>query len=238
MAQEQEVNLFLVKASPSVDGVGAMIMDELKTFLVEYQTPSKVMIYDQTFENVNPVYKRANLNQFNESGTVDITPFEKDISDSDGIIIICPVYLHQVPGTFKNTLDSFSYRAHEFPLLGKKVVIFAYGISNGSDDLAKYLQMIFTSMGAEIVTVQSCFLVNGKLDEDVAILKENIGRMMERVVNNQYAVTRKQEQLFQYYKNIVLEELKEGVVSSKQKRWKELLLYEDLVSYLEKSQTR
>lgn len=229
----KKTRLFLIKGSPSFEGVGATIYNYMKKFLSKNSEDIIVDFYDQALENNNDVYRKANIDQFLSSDNESITPFEKNIINSEGIIVICPVYLRQVPGLFKQTLDSFSYRAHEFPLLGKKIVLFTYGTSNGADDLCKYLGMIFTSMGAEIVVSQSCFLIDGTLNEEIASFTNHISKMLTKIANNQYTVTKRQEDLFQFFKNIVLQEIKSGITTNKQKRWKELLPYNSLVEYLE-----
>lgn len=93
--------------------------------------------------------------------------------------------------------------------------------------------MIFTSMGAEIVVSQSCFLIDGTLNEEIASFTNHISKMLTKIANNQYTVTKRQEDLFQFFKNIVLQEIKSGITTNKQKRWKELLPYNSLVEYLE-----
>lgn len=235
---EKKIKVFLIKGSPSFEGVGKTIYNYVEEFLSKKSEDITVDLYDQALENNNDIYRNANIGQFLSSDNTSITPFEKSIVSSEGIIVICPVYLRQVPGLFKQTLDSFSYRAHEFPLLGKKIVLFTYGTSNGADDLCEYLKMIFSSMGAEIVVSQSCFLINDTLEEEIVSLTNNISKMLTKIVNNQYIVTKRQEDLFQYYKNIVLHEIKHGITTSKQKRWEELIPYKSLVEYIEEKKLK
>ena len=226
-------NLFLIKGSPSKNGVGASILDRIKNDLCEEKNKKQINIYDQAFENNMNSNKAPSLAQFMSSSSSDITSFEENIMNSDGFIVTCPVYLRHMPGIFKSTLDCFSYRAHEFPLIGKKVVIFTYGSSNGANDLARYFQLVFSSMGAEIVSVQFCHLIDESIENQMELLKENIYKMLDKINKNNYVVTEKQEQLFKIYKNIVLKEIENGIVTSKHEKWQELLPFENLVSYLE-----
>lgn len=117
------------------------------------------------------------------------------------------------------------------------MIIFTYCMSNGADDLANYMRTIFTSAGAEIIAQQMCFIANHPIDVNIKELKRNIKLMCTRIDNNLYAITEKQEQLFQYYKSIVEEELTNGIVSNKQKRWLELIAYDSLCDYLKKTRT-
>ena len=227
-----QIKLFLIKASPSSDGVGQVILTEIKNY-VSQEFDCKVEVFDQANENNKLSYWRSSVSQFIEADQNDETVFEKNIMESDGIVIFSPVYLRQMPGEFKQTLDSFSYRMHEFPLIGKKMIIFTYCMSNGADDLTDYMKTIFTSAGAEITARQMCFQAYHPIDESIKELKDNIKSMYMRIENNLYSVTKTQEQLFQYYKNIVKEEIENGVVSNKQKRWFELMEYDSLCNYLE-----
>lgn len=231
-----QTKLFLIKASPSPDGVGKVILNDIKNYISQ-ELNCKIEIFDQANENCNPAYWRSSVNQFIEADQHDETIFEKNIMESDGIVIFTPVYLRQMPGEFKLTLDSFSYRMHEFPLIGKKMIIFTYCMSNGADDLANYMKTIFTSAGAEITAHQMCFQSYHSIDGSIKELKDNIKSMCMKIENNLYSITKTQEQLFQYYKSIVMEEIAKGVVSNKQKRWLELMDYDSLCNYLEVTRT-
>ena len=73
------------------------------------------------------------------------------------------------------------------------------------------------------------------LEDKLAKLKESISIMLDQIDRKIYRLTSKQEKLFQCYKDIVCDELQRGIVTSKQKRWKELLKYESLSDYIEKN---
>lgn len=235
MKNNKKTNVFIIKASPSKDGVGTYIMNKTVEMLNNSGYSTNIIVYNQSNEYDNLKYKQNTLNDFLYENTKDQTLFEKNIIGSDAIILICPVYFRHMPGEFKLTLDSFSYRSHEFPLIGKRAVLFTYCASNGAYELTDYFKMIFSSLGADIISTQSYYISNGILEEELFMLKQNISIMLEQIEKNIYRLTTNQEKLFQYYKDIVNDELKKGVVTSKHKRWKELLGYESLHAYVEKN---
>ncbi|HGI2018211.1 NAD(P)H-dependent oxidoreductase [Streptococcus gallolyticus subsp. gallolyticus] len=229
------MKIFIVKASPSKDGLGSFLMKEVVSTLSNLDVNADIMVYDQATEDPNLKYNQNTLEKFFHSDSGDQTIFEKNIMESEAIILICPVYFRHVPGEFKITLDSFSYRSHEFPLIGKKVVLFTYCASNGAKELNEYFQITLSSLGADVVSNQSYYMSFDILEDKLAKLKENISIMLDQIDKKIYRLTSKQERLFQYYKDIVYDELQRGIVTSKQKRWKELLKYESLSDYIEKN---
>ncbi|CAM3027565.1 hypothetical protein GHI93_00075 [Lactococcus hircilactis] len=224
-----DVKLFIIKGSPTTDGTGAQVLQHLKKFLVSLHC--EFTVYDQA-EFLNESVCNGKLDPFFDASKGEKTAFEDGMLNNDGIIILCPVYIHQMPGSLKNSFDKFSYRLHEFPLLGKKVVIFTYAESNGADYLSTYFHDIFLSMGSEIISVQYNYFVRNTLEEDIEELKKNVSVMCKKIKNNQFVITRKQENLFIFFKKIVLDEIKNGVTSGKQKRWEDLIKYDSLVDYL------
>lgn len=229
------MKIFIVKASPSKDGLGSFLMKEVVSTLSNLDVNADIMVYDQATEDPNLKYNQNTMEKFFHSDSGDQTIFEKNIMESEAIILICPVYFRHVPGEFKITLDSFSYRSHEFPLIGKKVVLFTYCASNGAKELNEYFQITLSSLGADVVSNQSYYMSFDILEDKLAKLKENISIMLDQIDKKIYRLTSKQERLFQYYKDIVYDELQRGIVTSKQKRWKELLKYESLSDYIEKN---
>lgn len=229
------MKIFIVKASPSKDGLGSFLMKEVVSTLSNLDVNADIMVYDQATEDPNLKYNQNTLEKFFHSDSGDQTIFEKNIMESEAIILICPVYFRHVPGEFKITLDSFSYRSHEFPLIGKKVVLFTYCASNGAKELNEYFQITLSSLGADVVSNQSYYMSFDILEDKLAKLKENISIMLDQIDKKIYRLTSKQERLFQYYKDIVYDELQRGIVTSKQKRWKELLKHESLSDYIEKN---
>lgn len=229
------MKIFIVKASPSKDGLGSFLMKEVVSTLSNSDVNADITVYDQATEGLNLKYNQNTMEKFFHSDSENQTIFEKNIMESEAIVLICPVYFRHVPGEFKIILDSFSYRSHEFPLIGKKVVLFTYCASNGAKELNEYFQMILSSLGADVVSNQSYYMSFDILEDKLAKLKENISIMLDQIDRKIYRLTSKQEELFQYYKDIVCDELQGGIVTSKQKRWKELLKYESLSDYIEKN---
>ena len=88
-----------------------------------------------------------------------ICPLDKDKEDhavflkekltsADIIIIVCPVYAHNVSSDLKRLIDRISYWLHLFGLLGKAFLIITTTASNGSEYVNSYLNKIFSCLGA------------------------------------------------------------------------------------------
>ncbi|MEX2804388.1 NAD(P)H-dependent oxidoreductase [Streptococcus sp. H31] len=227
------MKLLLIKASPNDSGIGWQIKEELKKFISEQFPDFQLSIFDQAKENDSPVYRHNSLKQFVKADNREITLFERLITENDGIILFSPVYIRHTPGEFKLTLDSFAYRLHEFPLVGKKIIILTYAMSTGADDLAHYFRNTFMAAGAEVIAAQPIILVPGTLEGQLEIFEEQIKKMIYKIKNNIYTVTKSQEKLFQYYKGVVRDEISQGVITNKQKKWESLLPYKSLCAYLE-----
>lgn len=227
---KKQIKLLLIKASPSNDGYGSKILTDLIKFIKD-ELDCKLMIFDQEKEVME--FGKSYIQQFMEAEKIDETAFEKLLLKSDGIILFSPVFLRQMPGEFKLTLDRFSYRMHEFPLIGKKLITFSYCNSNGADDLSKYFKSIFTSAGAEIVCSEEYYQAIEDYEEKVTQLKNDIMVMYTKIENNLFNITQTQEDLFQYYKNIVKYEKENNLKTNKQKRWLLLSQYDSLCEYVE-----
>lgn len=227
---EKQIKLLLIKASPSNYGCGSRILEDLTKF-IKKDIECELMIFDQEKEHLE--FGKSHIHQFVEAGKNDETEFERLLMKSDGIILFSPVFLRQMPGEFKITLDRFSYRMHEFPLIGKKLITFSYCTANGADDLAKYFHNIFISAGAEIVCTEEYYQALDDYNQKILCLQHAIKEMYTRIEKNLFNVTQTQEDLFKYYKAIVKNEKEKGIKTNRQKRWLELFKHNSICEYLE-----
>lgn len=228
-----KMNFLLIKASTSKSGVGNDLIEKVNKIIEgKGNFRNEITIFDLSYESLSGYH--SNLNDFFVENSSRISKFEKLLMKSDGIVLVCPVYLGHIPGKFKVVLDSFSYRAHEFPLLGKKVIIFTYCMSNGAKELAIYFSKVFSNLGVEVISVQSYYISDDDFDKKIQMLQKNLLQMLSDFKKNIYRVRSNQEELFRYYRSVVEEEIKLGVTSSKHTRWSTLLEYNSLTEYIEK----
>lgn len=135
-----------------------------------------------------------------ENNIFDKTKFVKDqILKSDLLIIISPVYSHNVSGDIKNLIDRISYWAHIFRLAGKPIILIASAESNGANFVLDYLNKVFTAMGG-IIIKQSSFLTIDHANFQSNI--QNITETVMTILSKKFLFTpnESQEQLFQILK--------------------------------------
>ena len=223
------MKVLLVNANPFEGGFSGRTSEHLIEYLKK--KGCEPVIFNQYEQEVE--YGKSSIRQFSESDSSDETEYERKLLMCDGIIVMCPVYLRQVPGEFKITLDRFSYRMHEFPLVGKRLITVAYGNSNGAEDLNYYLRTIFTAAGAEAVASEIYYKVNGDESAVITNLEKDIDYMLECYEKKFFQITKRQEELFRFYKAVVKAEKEAGVQSSKQKGWEKLIQYDSLSDYVQ-----
>ncbi len=224
----------IFNASPTKKGVGAQ-MSQLAKRIVKKQHAG-VTIAHYNLSEVELFHCKGVASCFKNGycplQRKDQFEIESIFKDADAIVLFSPVYAHQVPGIFKTFLDRISYLMHDMPLIGKKVILTAYSVSNGAHDLAKYLQELVESMGGE-----NCgtFYFHTAMD-DSSLFEKSLGtaicHMMEKIEQRKYRVTKNQDQLFQHIKSIVAQEKAIDITTYKHKRWNKLAEYTDLMKYL------
>jgi len=73
----------------------------------------------------------------------DMAKIKEDLFASDVIVILSPVYAHQVPAPMKNLIDRLTYLTHLMPFAGKACVIISVSSTNGNKPVEEYLHKIF-----------------------------------------------------------------------------------------------
>lgn len=133
----------------------------------------------------------------------DNAKFVKEvILKSDILIIISPVYSHNVSGDIKNFIDRISYWAHIFRLAGKPIILIASAESNGTSFVLDYLNKVFTAMGGVIIK-QSSFLTTNNINFQSTI--QDIKEGASTILSKRFLFTpnESQERLFQILKKTI-----------------------------------
>ena len=69
------MKIFIVKASPSKDGLGSFLMKEVVSTLSNLDVNADIMVYDQATEDPNLKYNQNTLEKFFHSDSGDQTIF-------------------------------------------------------------------------------------------------------------------------------------------------------------------
>lgn len=135
---------------------------------------------------------------------------KKVLEESDLIILVSPVYAHNVTGDMKIFIDRLSYWMHIFKLAGKKSVSISVSSTNGNDFVNSYLKKILELLGTQVVTNISVTVDGPRMLEDEEFLKEIIPQTANRIVKSiekkEFKSTREQEKFYvnmrKLYKNV------------------------------------
>ncbi|CYX26513.1 TPA: flavodoxin family protein [Streptococcus suis] len=150
----------------------------------------------------------------------DMFVIKKEMLESDIIVWISPVYLHNLNADMKNFLDRIAYWTHMMRLVGKQGIAISYSDTNGEEYVYDYLNKIINYMG--IRYGEGGAIPLGYLS-DVEMEKENtrIANMLIDMVDDDENFKYKQNQrmLFDLY---LKSYLKSSVDNSESKFWKNI----------------
>ncbi|MGM8224002.1 flavodoxin family protein (plasmid) [Clostridium perfringens] len=136
----------------------------------------------------------------------DMKIIEEEMLSSDFIILISPVYAHNVSSQMKKFIDRISYWLHLFKLSGK----FGYAVSiadnNGIDYVSDYLKKVMQYMG--IYVLGTTGIQGNKLASDVNTLQSYANHLAKKIlisetieeIDTEY----EQESFFKNQKNMYL----------------------------------
>ncbi|EKU45305.1 flavodoxin family protein [Staphylococcus massiliensis] len=147
--------------------------------------------------------KNCFINGFCPTEKVDQVHYLKqEILESDILIVISPVYSHNVSGDIKNIIDRISYWAHLFRLAAKPIIVIATAESNGTNFVLNYLNKVFTAMGGIIIS-QKSFLPTeqDKYINNIESISETVRSTLSKRIL--FVPNETQEYLFLTYKRII-----------------------------------
>lgn len=230
--------ILFILGSPRKKGTGYYLAKELKNQIYNHIGKEKETIIDEFYlSDTSYEYCRGCMNCFIngecELSKIDSYDFDKRLEQYQGIVIFVPTYIHQMPGKLKNCFDRMAFRFHEFPLIGKKVVIITYTASNGGDTLVDYTKGMFTMLGAEVVDSILVYEIEESFDLAINRMVVSVVEMIKRIKNNTFQIRSSQEKSFKYLKSVVQTEKEEKIATFKQKRWSEMMGYNSLKEYVE-----
>ena len=104
---------------------------------------------------------------FKDSGKL----LKDSMLETDIIILLSPVYAHNVSGDIKNIVDRLSYWLHLFPLLGKPGIIITTTDTNGHIPVEDYLEHTICLWGIDIIYKENFYNTYTKQDVEMRINK-------------------------------------------------------------------
>ncbi|MDY4117341.1 flavodoxin family protein [Blautia sp. HCP3S3_D9] len=119
--------------------------------------------------------------------------------EADVIILLSPVYAHNVSGDIKNIIDRLSYWLHLFPLLGKPGIIITTTDTNGHIPVEDYLEHTICLWGIDIIYKENFYNTYNLKD-----IEMRINKIVEVIKQINFSKTPRftsyQEAAFQNYK--------------------------------------
>lgn len=127
---------------------------------------------------------------------------KEKLKSTDIIVVICPVYAHNVSSDLKRLIDRISYWLHFFGLLGKAFLIITTTATNGSEYVNRYLNKIFSCLGACRLCVETFSYIDTIETAENKLKKvvDHVGKYMAGEI--EYQIKGIQNQLFIEYKKI------------------------------------
>lgn len=134
----------------------------------------------------------------------DINLVINEMSSSDLIILVSPVYFHQVSGNVKTLIDRMSYLAHTLRYTGKLGISISVSDTNGNKQVNEYLREVLESLGMSILS-QLSFETSGMSDLAIkSIIRMNTKKIIKKISNEEYEISANQDIFFKNYRKQLL----------------------------------
>lgn len=145
--------------------VGNKFLNMIKDYLQEVAPEIEFDIYIGSECNI--IETDGSGNEFVTGRTLyddDMLVLEKKFLETDFVILLSPVYAHQVSSYMKKLIDRLSYWLHLYRLAGKYGYIISVSSNNGNEFVNKYLRSMMEYWGLLVVGESS--IETTKIDSD------------------------------------------------------------------------
>lgn len=132
----------------------------------------------------------------------DMYLLKGEMLTSDVIVLISPVFLHNVSGSTKAFIDRISYWTHLMRLTGKFGVIVSVADGTGNEFVNSYLKKIFMYLGILIIDEISLQLLNITTDSIKDSAEKTAKILTKSLSCNNFVIPQFQELIFKYYKDV------------------------------------
>ncbi|KXT73250.1 Iron-sulfur flavoprotein [Streptococcus gallolyticus] len=184
------------------DSTNEFVIKEFINGIKNY-SQGEVDVFFANLLNYNIEFCNGSIKPFETGDTQspdDMLILEKEILNSDFVILSSPVYGNNVSGATKVFLDRITHWTHLFRLLGKFGAVFSVSSNSGANYTLDYLESIAESLGLSIVA-KSGFVTNEQTREVIKnILHTKALLAMSKVKSNEFIISERQEREFQQYK--------------------------------------
>lgn len=130
----------------------------------------------------------------------DIVRIKEELMNSDIIVLISPVFFHNVSGIMKVFIDRIGSWTHQMRLTGKLGIIVSVSDNNGNLFVNQYMKKIMNYLG--IIVVQELSITNENFDD--LSLRKMIRVVIQNIQNTidfkLLEVDEEQEKIYQNYK--------------------------------------
>ena len=193
------MNVLIISGSPNnksshCDYISRILMKELSS-------PSISVSY-LNVADLNIEYCRGCMECFKGKACFledDIRIIEREMDESDLIVFISPVYVHQVPGIVKTTIDRLAYLTHLMPFIGKAGVIVSVSATNGNDYVVEYITKVMEYLG--ITIIEKLNIAYGLMKHEItnSFVMNLADAIKHYMRNGKLIASEKQQQIFEMY---------------------------------------
>lgn len=127
-----------------------------------------------------------------------------EIFNSDVVIFISPVFVHNVSGLAKLFIDKFGSWVHTMPLIGKLGVPISLSATNGNEFVNDYLQKVLSYWGLSTVKpigIQLDNVTSNALDSYVRFI---VAEIKAGLKNPDSLISREQEKIYNINRSLLL----------------------------------
>ena len=131
----------------------------------------------------------------------DIRYIEKEFLSADIVILISPVYVHNVNSNMKRLIDRLGHWTHIFKLIGKRGIIISVSDNNGNEFVNNYLNEVMQYWGVYVIAKVS---LTSKIMSEMDIMNSYYDYLNRQIIFsdiNNPDIPEEQEHKFKLYKN-------------------------------------
>lgn len=130
----------------------------------------------------------------------DMKNIKNYMIESDIIVLVSPVYAHNVPGNLKTFIDRIAHWSHLMHLTGKKAIIITVASNNGLNETEEYLKKILLYLGVSILDSIKIYTEASKVEGINSILDVSASNISNRIQQKKYIIENMQELYFKFLK--------------------------------------